>query len=194
MSPFFCADKPINRTLACGRDSSNNGQLTFSTFDHSFTLCGMDNRLNPTVVGKILLATLVWHSLFVAGTDLASLGLGSAGKPQQWTLWRYLIAPGWLMLAGLIFIARHKLAHRQSFIASISVTAAVALILASIWSGMSGSWAIFGSAITYSLQAGLLCLTIRNHLWACFLAVILLLVQIVVDIIGLGIAGQFRIH
>ncbi len=145
------------------------------------------------VIG-LLVATFIGYSIFAINTDLSSFGLTSARYPDRWALWRYVIVGLWLILAYFVFLARKKQAYLKSFIHGLIYSGIVSLLLASLWLGSSSRPAILGSAVFYTTIAGLLGLSLKNHVWAGILAGIFIFVQVVLDIVVLGIAGSFRIH
>lgn len=53
---------------------------------------------------------------------------------------------------------------------------------------------VLGSVVFYSLISGLLCMTLQNKTVAGLSGALLLIIQLIVDIIVLGLAGEFRIH
>ena len=153
-----------------------------------------DNTLSQAKVIALLISTFMAYLVFAAHTDLGSFGLSSARYPEKWAMWRYPIVGLWLLLAYLLFVARNKKAYIKSYIHSLLFSGIVSLLLASLWFGSSERIAILGTAAIYTMIAALLSMSVKNHVWAGTLAGVLVGVQVIVDILVLGIAGSFRIH
>ena len=151
-------------------------------------------RLNNSTCNRLFAATLLGFVLFATLTRMEHLGLGGAGEPELWQGMRYAMVSGWIALAGVIYLARGRCAYRQSLISALSVCGLVAVVLASIWGGIVSSLGIFGSALFYTLISSLFALPWRHHIWATLWALVVLLLQIVADILVLGMLGDFRIH
>ena len=155
----------------------------------------MDDTLNQKQVAGIFLITIIGYIIFAANTDPGSFSFRlTKDDSETWALWRYPVVGVWLLLAYLLFIARKEIVFRKSFIHGLIYSGIVSLILAAKWIEVSEKMAVLGAAITYTIIAGLLCMTIKHHVWAGILAGMLVIAQLVVDIIVLGIAGNFRIH
>lgn len=155
----------------------------------------MNNILSQTKVAGLFLITIIGYIIFSANTEPGSFSFRlTKYNSETWALWRYLVVGSWLLLAYLLFIAQSKTAFRKSFTDAIISSGFVSFVLVIIWLKYISKIAILGSAITYTMIAGLLCLTLKNHLQARIIAPILVIAQIIVDIFVLGIAGDFRIH
>jgi len=154
----------------------------------------MSKYLSRSKVLVICLVTLGGYFIFASNTDLSSLGLSSARNPERWSLWRYIVVGSWIVIAIFIYLLRKKQAYKNSFLYATIFSAVIAFVLSSIWIGGSSSYGIVGSAITYSLISGLLCMTISNQLAAGIFGAVLMAIQLAVDIVVLGLAGVFRIH
>ena len=155
----------------------------------------MDDTLSQKQVAGVFLITMMGYIVFAMNTDPGSFSFRLTKQDSvRWASWRYPIVGAWLLLAFLVFIAREKIAYRKSFFHGLLFSGIVSLILAGKWVEVSDKMAVLGTAITYTMIAGLLCMTIKHHVWAGILAGMLVIAQVVVDIIVLGIAGDFRIH
>jgi hypothetical protein len=155
----------------------------------------MENTLTQKQVAGLFLITIIGYIIFATNTDPGSFSFRlSRNDSETWALWRYPIVGAWLLLAFLLFIARKKVAYRKSFFHGLLFSGIVALILAGKWIEVSDKMAVLGTAITYTIIAGLLCMTLKHHVWAGILAGVLVIAQILVDIVLLGIAGDIRIH
>lgn len=155
----------------------------------------MDGTLSQRQVAGIFLIAIVGYIVFAANTDPGSFSFRlSKDDSETWALWRYPIVGVWLLLAFLLYIARKKIVYRKSFIHGLVYSGIVSLILATKWIEVSETMAVLGTAITYTMIAGLLCMTVKHHVRAGILSGMLVIAQLVVDIIVLGIAGDFRIH
>lgn len=155
----------------------------------------MNDTLSQKQVAGIFFITMMGYIVFAMNTDPGSFSFRLTKQDAEtWALWRYPIVGAWLLLAFLVFIAREKIACRKSFFHGLLFTGIVSLILAGKWVEVSDKMAVLGTAITYTLIAGLLCMTLKHHVWAGILAGVLVIAQILVDIIVLGIAGDIRIH
>lgn len=155
----------------------------------------MNDTLSQKQVAGFFLITMMGYIVFAMNTDPGSFSFRLTKQDSvTWALWRYPIVGSWLLLAFLLFIARKKIAYRKSFFHGLLFSGIVSLILAGKWVEVSDKLAVLGSAITYTMIAGLLCMTHKHHVWAGILAGMLVIAQVVVDIIVLGIAGDFRIH
>ena len=155
----------------------------------------MNDTLSQKQVAGIFLITMMGYIVFAMNTDPGSFSFRLTKQDSvTWDSWRYPIVGAWLLLAFLVFIAREKIAYRKSFFHGLLFSGIVSLILAGKWVEVSDKMAVLGTAITYTLIAGLLCMTLKHHVWAGILAGVLVIAQILVDIIVLGIAGDIRIH
>ena len=155
----------------------------------------MTDTLDKKHVTEIFLITIIGYIVFAANTDPGSFSFKLAKDDfVNWVLWRYPIVGAWVLLAYLLYIARNKIAYRKSFIHGLIYSGIVSLILAAKWIEVSDTMAVLGTAVTYTMIAGLLCMTLKHHVWAGILAGVLVLAQILIDIVILGIAGDFRIH
>ena len=155
----------------------------------------MNDTLSQKLVAGIFFIVIIGYIIFVESTDPGSFSFRlSKQDSETWALWRYPIVGAWLLLAFLVFIARKKIAYRKSFYHGLLFSGIVSLILAGKWIELSDTIAVLGTAITYTMIAGLLCMTLKHHVWAGILAGLLVIAQILVDIVVLGIAGDFRIH
>lgn len=164
-----------------------------NTTDHTTTANPLGDFLNPSKATLVFLATFIGYALFALSTDVSSFGFRSAQEPARWMLWRHLVTDTWLFLAYGIFLLRSREIVGTSFKYALVAAGSVALILAGTWIGFSSDYAVLGSALIYSLLAGLLCATMRNRIAAGVLAAFLVIVQILVDIVALGFAGNFRL-
>ena len=155
----------------------------------------MNDTISQRQVAGLFLITIIGYIIFAANTDPGSFSFRlSRNDSETWALWRYPIVGAWLLLAFLLFIARKKIAYRKSFFHGLLFSGIVSLILAGKWIEVSDKMAVLGTAVTYTMIASLLCMTVKHHVWAGILAGMLVIAQVVVDIIVLGIAGDFRIH
>jgi len=102
----------------------------------------------------------------------------------------------WSLVVACLFgvYCARKDSFPKEFFHGLLFSGIVSLILAGKWVEVSDKMAVLGTAITYTMIAGLLCMTLKHHVWAGILAGMLVIAQVVVDIIVLGIAGDFRIH
>jgi hypothetical protein len=151
--------------------------------------------LSPGFVYRLLFFTFASFFIFAYLTDLHHLGLASARQRDTWQLWRHIVVDSWLLIATMIFFMQKQQASKQSLQIALLISCfpAISFVVFFI-GGELGQYAIIGTATTYVLISGLLCMTLKNHYIAGFLGAILMFVQFVVDVIVLGIAGQFRIH
>ena len=155
----------------------------------------MADTLDKKHVAGIFLITIIGYIVFAANTDPGSFSFRlSKDDSENWALWRYPIVGAWLLIAYLLYIARKKIAYRKSFFHGLLFSGIVSLILAGKWVEVSDTVAVLGTAITYTIIASLMCITLKHHVWAGILAGVLVIAQILVDIVVLGIAGDFRIH
>lgn len=145
-----------------------------------------------TVVGTLII-TFIGYVLFATFTDQSSFGLQSHHE-ETWAIWRYLVVGAWLLLAYLLFIGRNEIAYRKSFRYALIFSGIASLLLAIKWIDVSSGIAILGTAITCTMISGLLCMTLKRFDIAGVLSIVLVIVQLIVDVVVLGIAGDFRIH
>ena len=155
----------------------------------------MNETLSQKQVAAIFFITIFGYIIFATNTDPGSFSFRLTKQDAGiWALWRYPVVGAWLLLAFLVFIAREKIALRKSFFHGLLFSGIVSFILAGKWIEFSDKVAVLGTAITYTMIAGLLCMTVKHHVWAGILAGALVIAQVLVDIVVLGIAGDFRIH
>jgi len=155
----------------------------------------MNDTLSQKQVAGIFLISIIGYIVFAALTDPGSFSFKLAkDDAENWALWRYPIVGAWVLLAFILFIARKKIACRKSFFHGLLFSGIVSLILAGKWIEVSDKMSVLGTAITYTMIASLLCMTVKHHVWAGILAGVFVIAQVIVDIVVLGIAGDFRIH
>ena len=140
-----------------------------------------------------ILAAFALYALFV------QLTLDADFKPRPryidaWTLARYLVFASWTLLAYLLYKFRKDAADianlRRAAISAGVFAFALALVFGISMFGVS----ILGSALTYTAISAFMCFTIKSRIINPVLAFILVFVQIVVDIIAFGSAGNYQIH
>lgn len=156
----------------------------------------MKKHLSQANVIILYAITFGGFLIFTLNTDLESLGLNAASNPERWSLWRHVTVDSWLLISFTIYLLRKKQALCLSYLYAVIFSSVIALLLSNIWIGGSNDYGlgVLGSAVFYSLISGLLCMTLRNKTVAGLLGALLLVIQLVVDIIVLGLAGGFRIH
>ena len=154
----------------------------------------MQEILTRKQVLSLFIITMAGFSLFALLTPMESLGLSSARRPEVWALSRYGIVAGWLLIAAVIYAVRGFESYSLSLSRCAISSGVVAMILATFWIGVSGGYAIYGSALAYTAISALVCMTFSSSRWALLVGPVLLIVQILADWYLLYLAGQFRIH
>ena len=156
----------------------------------------MKKHLSQANVITLYVITFCGFLIFALNTDLDNLGLSAARHPERWAIWRHATVDGWLFISFSIYLLRKKQAYCHSYLYAVIFSAVIALLLSSIWIGGSDlhGIAVIGCALFYSLISGLLCMTLQNKAAAGLTGALLLIIQLAVDIVVLGLAGEFRIH
>ena len=156
----------------------------------------MKKQLSQANVIILYIITFCGFLIFSLNTDIDSLGLTAASHPERWAIWRHATVDGWLFISFIIYLLRKKQAFCHSYLYAVIFSAVIALPLIYIWIAGNNSHGlgVIGSGVFYSLISGFLCMTFKNKTAAGLLGALLLIIQIAVDIVVLGLAGEFRIY
>ena len=156
----------------------------------------MKKHLSQANVITLYVITFCGFLIFALNTDIDNLGLSAARYPERWAIWRHATVDGWLLISFIIYLLRNKQAFCHSYLYAVIFSAIIASLLSYIWIVGNNSYGlgVIGSGVVYSLISGLLCMTFKNKTVAGLLGALLLITQLAVDIVVLGLAGDFRIH
>jgi hypothetical protein len=133
---------------------------------------------------------------FVAFTHASSYGLTLQPDGHlTWVATRLLTFSLWLALAALLVGVRRTPIAWRSFAYAFLATCGLAVAIASALVPASESYvSIAGTIGMYALASGFVCITVARPLHALALGALLFPIQLLVDVTGHFLSGQFRLH
>ena len=140
-----------------------------------------------------VLVAFVLYAAFAQGTMSAEFK-PRARYMDAWMLARYLVFTSWILLAYLIYKFRKGSAELVNLRRAALSAGVISFGLAIVFGISMFGLPMLGSALTYTIISAFLCFTIKHRFLNPALALVLVLVQIVVDAVAFWQAGQYRIH
>ncbi|MCF6261431.1 MAG: hypothetical protein L3J98_14925 [Gammaproteobacteria bacterium] len=153
----------------------------------------MNNNVNRNPFIAISSVTFLVFTVFALSTSSNSFGLMSRDE-MGWRIGRFISVGLWLLLAYVLHKRRHKYFSRDSFIYATVAAGGLSFVFSAIWGGLGGTVIFYGSAVFYTLISGLLCSSLGDYRKAAILSFGFILIQVIADMIFLGIVGDFKIH
>ena len=132
---------------------------------------------------------------FVVLTPASSYGLTlEPDGHSTWATIRVLTFSLWLVLAAWLVGARRSLITWRSFAYAFLGSSTLALAIASSVGSAASDMSVAGTIVMYALVSGFLCITVIRPPLALILGTLLFLAQLLLDVTGHFLSGQFRLH